>query len=73
MYEGLIVPIDAQTFSIDGVVLAVSDLESFETVTRCVECEGGRGFLFMAMVPFIVIGLFIATRARLRRHRMQKK
>lgn len=72
-YEGLIVPIDVDTFSVDGEVLAVSDLRSFEIVTRCFECEGGRGFLIMAMIPFIIIGLGIAGGVYLTRRLMRKK
>lgn len=72
-YEGIVVPIDAETFSVDGQVLAVSDLTSFETVTRCFECEGARGFLLIAMAPFVVIGLLIAAGLLLVRHLIRKR
>ncbi|NNL96382.1 MAG: hypothetical protein HKO64_12235 [Xanthomonadales bacterium] len=72
-HEGLISPIDVDTFSVNGEVLAISDLAGFETVTRCFECEGGRGFLVMALVPFIGIGLLVAASRLLVRRRRRRK
>ncbi len=73
MHEGLIVPIDSETFSVNGEVLAVSDLEAFATVTRCFECEGARGFLFMAIAPFAVIGSLTVAGVLLARHLKRRK
>ena len=67
-YEGLIVPIDAETFSVDGEVIAVADLESFATVTRCFECEGGRGFLLMAIAPLLILGFPVPAGLFIVRH-----
>lgn len=69
VYEGDLVPIASETFSVDGEELAMADLESFMTVSRCFECEGARGFLFMAflgplgiIVLIVAAGLFIVLR-----------
>jgi len=71
VYEGDLVPIDSETFIVDGEELAMADLESFMTVSRCFECEGARGFLFMAVlgplgiiVLIVAAGLFIVLRRK---------